>query len=52
MILAGVAARIGYLSLERCNIKHYKLELIAAIIGSAALIWLSHFYRRKTHTSA
>ncbi len=32
------------------DIKHYELELIAAIVGIAALIWLTHFYRRKKHT--
>lgn len=29
------------------DIKHYELELVAAIIGVAALVWLAHLYRRR-----
>ncbi len=34
------------------DIKHYELELIAAITVIAALIWLTHFFRRKIKQSA
>lgn len=34
------------------DIKHYELALITAIIGIAALIWLTHFYRRKINKPA
>ena len=34
------------------DIKRYELELIAGIVGLAALIWLTHFYRRRIRKSA
>ena len=33
------------------DIKHYELELITAIVGIAALIWLTHFFRHKIKRS-
>jgi len=29
------------------DIKQYELELMAAVIGVAMLVWLAHFYRRR-----
>ena len=34
------------------DIKHYELELMAAIVGIAVLIWFTHFYQRKINKTA
>lgn len=34
------------------DIKHYELELMAAIVDIAMLIWFTHFYQRKINKTA
>ena len=34
------------------NIKHYEIEVLLAIAGAGALIWILYFYRRKKHKTS